>query len=230
MKTTLFAAYPALCERLDALCGGRTWCLTGVSALVYDEARHYFEITKPKHWRRLPDGRLEVGLGAIGGSIEEDEDVLGCLAREAEEEIGARVAPEPARASLFVYEQRRVEAVAPPPADGYPLPALFTVSRNLYRQRALPECEILAIVTFLARLQAPPALGDLFGLLGVPHALLGEVLAPGRTLGEVQGLAGVRIETQAALAGDTLLAPVWTARSLQIVAQRGLLADIRRNP
>jgi len=219
----LFEAYPALGEVLDALCAGRTWCLTGVSALLYDEARDYWEITKPKHWRRLPDGRLQVGIGAIGGSLEAGEGVLECLEREVTEEVGARVAVEPALESLFVYEERRVEAVAPPPAAGYPLPALFTVSRNLHRQSVLPECEILAIVTFCARLVEAPSLGDLFGLLGVPRAMRAEFLLDPPLAGDLARRPGVTLETRTPLAADTVLTPVWTARSLQVLAQQGRL-------
>jgi hypothetical protein len=219
--TALFRAYPALGEMLDALCAGRTWCLTGVSALLHDGARDYWEITKPKHWQRLPDGRVQVGIGAIGGSLEEGEGVLECLEREVAEEVGARVVVEPARESLFVYEESRVEAAAPPPAAGYPLPALFTVSRNLHRQSVLPECEVLAIVTFGARLAEEPSLGDLYGLLGVPRALRDEVLRHPPPAGDLQRLPGVTLETRTALPPDTVLAPVWTARSIQVLAQQG---------
>ncbi len=226
MADALWAAYPALQGALQALATGRSWCLTGVSALVYDESCYLLEITKPKHWRRLPGGRLRVGLGAIGGSLEEGEGVLACLDREAAEELGARLRVEPARSSLLVYEERQVEEVPLRAVDAHPLPALFTVSRNLHRRAALPGREVLAIVTFLAALCGDAAPRDVFGLLRVPHALLPEVLSRPATVGAVLALPGVRIETHRALPADAELVPVWTARSLQILAERGRLGDV----
>lgn len=250
----LLEAYPELGEAIARLCGGQTWRFTGASALLLDATHLYLEITKPKHWRRLAGGtpvagqaRVLAGIGAIGGSLEADEGVLACLRREVGEEVGAPVALRPAAETHLVYEERTIETLRLPRArggvrpdaptetrsegtpardGGFPAPALCTVSRNLYRRRALPDARVLAIATFWATLAGPPRLGDLFGLLAVPLEALGEVLAPPAfhlTVDEVRSLPGVRLETRRPMAGDMLLAPVWTARTLQILMRAGRL-------
>ena len=130
---------------------------------------------------------------------------------------------------------------ASPPSP--PAPAFCTVSRNLYRREALPDAQVLAIATFWATLAGPPQLGDLFGLLAVPLGALGEVLGLARTsrggpadvdavsgvvdrhptVEAVRRIPGVRLETRRPMEGSTLLGPVWTVRSLQILMQAGRL-------
>jgi len=241
----LLTAYPDLGDAISRLSGGRTWRFTGASALLLDATHLYLEITKPRHWRRLADGTSMAGIGAIGGSLEGDEGVLACLRREVHEEIGAPVALLSANATHLVYEQRTIETlpqrrgVRPdaPVEERIPAPVLCTVSGNLYRREALPDAQVLAIATFWATLAGPPRLGDLFGLLAVPLGALGEVLgAPlaredvrqdarvrHPSVEAVRSIPGVRLETRRPMEEGTLLEPVWTARSLQILVQAGRL-------
>jgi len=223
MSEALFTAYPELARRITALCGGATWCVTGASALVQDgEGAHYFEIAKPKHWQTRPDGAIVVGVGAIGGSLQAGEGILTCLQREAQEEIGAPLRVVSATAAHLVYEEALAASLSPE-QRAHPLPALFTISRNLYRQGALPGYEVLAIATFLARLDQPPRLADLFGLLSVPVASLRAFFRSAElALAEARNLPGLQLCTQEPLPPQTILRPIWTARSLQKLLQAGL--------
>lgn len=63
----LFQALPAL--RHHPLLDGKRIALVGVSTIVHDDGAHYFEISKPKYWRRCEDGTTSVGVGGIGGGI-----------------------------------------------------------------------------------------------------------------------------------------------------------------
>ncbi len=218
----LFAAYPALRAAIDALCERPPWRITGVSALLVDAADTYWELAKPKHWRARPDGITEVGLGAIGGSIESGESALGCLQREAQEEIGVGLEILPAAMTHLVYEQR-LAASLPATSDDYPAPALFTISQNLHRQADLGAWPTLAIVTFWARPLVPPRLGDLYGLLSAPRAALAGLLTSGeRPAEDWLATPGVRAVTQEPLPERTVLVPTWTGRSFQRVVQAGL--------
>lgn len=226
----LFGAYPALREHLDSLCDGRPWALTGVSALLHDGGALYVEITKPERWRRTGGGALLGGLGAVGGSLEPGETVLECLAREVREEVGVDHAVQGTERALFVYERRAVSSVRPgaprgSAADaGYPLPALFTVSRNVHRRGALPGAQILAIVTFWARAEGRPRLGDLYGWARVPMASLGALLRPAALpADELAGHPGVELCTREPLPAGLRLRPVWTMRSVQLLLRRGYL-------
>ena len=221
----LFQMYPELAAAISGLSNGAKWALTGVSALLLDrQGRLVLEIVKRKHWRRLPGGVVEVGLGAIGGSLEADERPLDCLQREAHEEIAC--SPEVLSAggaserheTILVYEQSKLLSI-PLPARDAPRPALFTVSANLYRRDAL-DAEVLTIATYWARLHETPRLGDIFGLLSVPRESLDALLHNSSLpLQDALALPGIEIATRDALPTDTMLRPVWTVRSLQLVWQ-----------
>jgi len=226
MPSALWSAYPMLREAMASLAGGHTWCLTGVSAVLIDGSDLLLEITKPTHWVRAPDGRLRVGIGAVGGSLEPGETVLECLAREADEEIGVGLTIDSAPRTFLVHEEQHVLQVAGEASPGYPRPALLTVSRNLYRRSALRGCDVLAIVTFLARPCGTASPRDLFGLLRLPASALGGLLAVPHTAGQVLDLPAVRADVHETLPRDALLEPVWTVRSLQVLHAAGRLAEV----
>ncbi|MBC7235337.1 MAG: NUDIX domain-containing protein [Chloroflexi bacterium] len=226
----LLACYPELAEMLDNLCAGAPWCVTGASALLSDGANWLFEITKPKHWRRRADGATLVGIGAIGGSLEAHEAILECLRREAREEIDIEIAPLSSQSTYLIYEHREVHRLSLPERT-FPRPALLTISENLYRRHLRPECEILAIVTFLARLEGEPHLRDLFGLLTIPEGALAEVLGPDEiALSAVAALPGVRWQTREPLPENTVLMPVWTAQSLQVLIRSANVGQLGSCP
>ncbi|NLG49734.1 MAG: hypothetical protein GX552_06455 [Chloroflexi bacterium] len=219
----LFRTYPELEERIDRLCQGVRWCVTGVSALITDDECYYFEINKPKHWRQRADGTTVAGLGAIGGSLEAEESLLDCLHREVAEEICSQVEVTSADVAHLLYEQQLADSVPLEPRS-YPRPVLCTISENLYRRDYLPDCGILAIITFWARLLRPPALGDLFGLVAVPRSALRAIFLPDEiSLETLRQIPGARLETRAPLPDNMQLAPIWTGRSLQLLVQAGQL-------
>ncbi len=220
MAADLLDAYPELAAAIGALCPGQRWALAGVSALVVDAEAYYLELTKPKHWRRRADGATVVGLGGIGGSLEPGETVLGCLAREMNEELGRSATVAAAQHCFLVYEERQIVPVALPPRE-YPTPALFTVSANLYRRDEL-AAEVLAIATFWARLGGPPLLGDLYGLLRVPFAALPALLARDEwPASDLAAIVGLSITAVTPLPSGAVLRPVWTMRSVQLLLRAG---------
>ena len=65
--------------------------IIGVAILLKVENRFLFELQKPEKWRRQQE-RILIGMGCIGGTVEEGETIEEALAREAFEEIGCEVA------------------------------------------------------------------------------------------------------------------------------------------
>ena len=64
--------------------------IIGVAILLRVENRFLFELQKPAKWRRQQE-RVLIGMGCIGGTVEEDETIEDALCREAFEEIGCKV-------------------------------------------------------------------------------------------------------------------------------------------
>jgi len=148
---------------------------------------------------------------------------LACLQREMDEEMGTAVAIESAHKTHLVYEQTVADAVA---LDGQtcPAPMLCTISQNLHLRDRHRESEILAIVTFGARLLEPPVLKDLFGLLVIPRTAVHSVFDWQEiALDQLCAIRGVRVIAQESLPEDMLLRPVWTARSFQLLLHAGEL-------
>ena len=217
--SNLHSEYPHINRAIDQLCQNASWEMTGASALIVDQNGDLlFELTKPKHWQKAPDGSAVIGIGAIGGSIEAGEDTIGCLRREVQEELASDIDLIVAPETFLVYEQRLVQRLMPIGQQLWPL--LYTISANLYRQQELPGADILAIETYMVRLCDEPALGDLWGWLRVPTERIDDVLGRDVLLADDLGaMPDIEYLSRTPLPGHAHLKPVWTVHSLQVLAQ-----------
>ena len=59
----LFEAFPSLNTLQHNSLVGRELRLISISGFVYDEQALYFEISPPRYWGRLPDGKAAIGVG-----------------------------------------------------------------------------------------------------------------------------------------------------------------------
>ena len=119
-------SFPLLRERIDRLCRGKSWHIVGASAILRDEEAYYFEITKPKFWDKDEEGHVLVGIGGIGGGIEEGEDEITCLHREALEELGVDVQVLSSPETHLLFSEEWAGKVNLVPAD-LPAPCLCTI-------------------------------------------------------------------------------------------------------
>lgn len=63
----------------------------GASAIVSYKNKYIFEIQKSKKWQIDSSGQIRIGIGCIGGAIEQGEMPSEALQREALEEIGTNI-------------------------------------------------------------------------------------------------------------------------------------------
>jgi 8-oxo-dGTP pyrophosphatase MutT (NUDIX family) len=221
----LFQALPSL--RQHPLLSGKAVALVGVSTIVYDGIVCYFEIGKPKYWQRPQGeegGSTVIGVGGIGGTIEQGESVLACLRREVREELGVRVRPEMAPQTYLIHDWQVIDVFHLAPSKKRPTPLMVILVPPRLGGPGTPDH--LAIVAFRTRLQGAPAPRDLFGLLRVENRALAEFFARDEwPLDEAQSYPGLDIVLNGEPPPRSILRPVLTARAFQVLVRAGYELD-----
>jgi|YNPBryBLVA2012_1023415.scaffolds.fasta_scaffold01925_2 8-oxo-dGTP pyrophosphatase MutT (NUDIX family) len=218
----LFALLPALRQADHPLLAHRQIALIGVSAILHDDERYYFEVNRPRYWGQRRDGTLSVGIGGIGGQIEKGESALQCLRREVQEELGVEFRLEPAPRTALIHEWELAGWLDLPPSRKHPAPYLVNLLPPRLGGPEMPDA--LAIVTFMGRLRSRPQRGDLFGLLTVHRAALPDFFARDEwPLEAAQDQPALALELEDALPAGAVLRPVLTARAFGILVRRHLV-------
>jgi 8-oxo-dGTP pyrophosphatase MutT (NUDIX family) len=217
----LFQALPAL--RRHPLLSGNMVALVGVSTIPRDETACYFEIGKPKYWRRPKTGEsgtTQIGIGGIGGSIKQAETVLACLRREVEEELGVRARPEMSPQTYLIHDWQVADTLHLKPSKKRPAPLMVILVPPRLGGPDTPDH--LAIVAFSARLRGAPAPHDLFGLLRVENHALAEFFARDEwPLDEAQAHPDLTIVLNGQPPPNPVLYPILTARAFQLLVRGG---------
>ena len=215
----LFQAFPAL--RRHHLLSGKSAALVGVSAIVSDDRSDVFEVSKPKYWRRRDDGTTAIGLGGIGGSIEAGETIVGCLRREVEEELGARVRLVVVPQTYLIHEWQVADRLLLPATKKRLAPLMVILVPPRLGGRRVPEH--LAIVAYQTRLRGVAEPRDLFGVLRVRFDVRVEFFARDEwPLEDIRAHPGLCITLSGEPPSNPVLYPVLTGRAYQLLVRAGL--------
>ena len=142
--------------------------IIGVSCLLRTGPKLVLEVRKPGKWIQRPGKPPLIGLGCIGGSLEEGESVIEALQRESREEIGCGIALRSARATVDispsgvrVLENYLIDDLCPAmiweadPQDGY-----------------VPGAKV---VVFVGETDGDPQPGDLPAIVLAAPALISDI-------------------------------------------------------
>ncbi|HBL48924.1 MAG TPA: hypothetical protein DDZ65_01580 [Firmicutes bacterium] len=182
----------------------RTPKIAGSSVILRYGDRFVFELQKSYKWNMDETGRVWIGLGCIGGSIETGEGPLQALRREAREEIGVEIDILPAPGMLIVNTDNSVEDAANP--EQYK-----GVAIQWYGDR--PDYADSIILSYLGTARTKPVPEDLPGIiLAQPRDLL-RTLRESLTLAELRQ-SGIELISRVSLPDHAKLAPRGTAKRL----------------
>jgi len=99
----------------------------GAACLLMGDSGLILEVQSPHKWITLDGDVLSIGLGCIGGGIEEGETPMAALQREALEEIGCPLAVQSATETIEVLADGQTQAR--PWSLGQPRPLLVWEAR-----------------------------------------------------------------------------------------------------
>ena len=141
--------------------------IIGVSIILQWKNLCLFEIQKSSKWERLPDDRFPIGVGCIGGWIEEDETAEQALMREVQEEIGCGVSLEKSTHPFRFGPSKTVEMIF---EEDTPAGCLF-----LWEEQKPGYIEGAHVAVYLGAPIGQPSPGDLSGIIGLDFSQLFEM-------------------------------------------------------
>jgi 8-oxo-dGTP pyrophosphatase MutT (NUDIX family) len=165
-----------------------------------NQAGLVLEVQKTSKWIRESDGQVRIGLGGIGGKIEDGETPVTALQRESLEEIGAAV---------HIASAPFTIAVDP---DGVahecdwtdePRPILVWESGDPNRHKGVQ------VVVFLGHLLSVPRPGDLPAVVTMSLAAMSTLASVGPTIEDLIQ-AGALLKEREQIPRDAKVIPVGT--------------------
>lgn len=165
------------------------------------------EVRKTHKWEQR-DGTTVIGIGGIGGTMEAGESPLQALQREAVEEIGCEIVPQPSRRTAL-ESPVGIQIATDVRIDGLSPAMIWVVTDPTYKVGA-------KVAVFLGQAVADPQPGDLPALLLAEPAWIRQLSEEPVSIRETLD-AGVEVRSKVELPEDAAFQPANTLRRLLVL-------------
>jgi hypothetical protein len=170
------------------------------------------EVQKPHKWRLDDHAQLHIGLGCVGGSLNEAESALDALQREAVEEMSCQIELLDAQVTYAITPNCQVHQETWPTPGTRPIFIWEACLPGLIPGRR--------VAVFRGRPVGEPIPADLPALLCVTPEILLAIGRTGMRLGEAQKL-GASLRARITVSDTAWLELVGTPAVLNLLHRRG---------
>ena len=222
----LFEAYPQLAERdLEAL-GARSLRLIAISGFVYDDESFYFELGQSRHWGRLADGGVSIGVGVPKVQPDGTHPPHQALLRHLRRSWRSRADLHPASHSYVLDETGNVHVMGSVDAD---LPYFFVFTPPRLGGGEVPDALVQAVYLLSARhIRATPGAE---GILRIARHALETFLAPALwSLRELTDQPWADILVGPSYPEEASVRPVLALRGLRTLMEADVLPGLSSAP
>jgi hypothetical protein len=218
----LFEAYPQLVDHdLQAL-GERSLRLISVSGFVYDDDSLYFELGQPRHWGRMADGGVSIGVGVPKVQPDGTHPPHQALLRYLRKSWRSQVNLFPTGYSYLLDEAGAVHMMGDVDAD---LPYFFIFTSPRLGGGEVPDALVQAVYLLPVRRIRAAAASE--GLLRIDrHALQAFIEPESWSMRELIDQPWAEILTTTVYPEDASIRPVLALRGLRALMDAGALPGL----
>jgi hypothetical protein len=222
----LFEVYPQLVERDHQVLSERSLRLIAISGFVYDEESFYFELGQPRHWGRLADGSVSIGVGAPKVQPDGTHPPHHALLRYLRRAWRSQVDLYAPGYSYLLDEAGGVHVMGGVDLD---LPFFFVFTSPRLGGGEVPDALVQAVYLLPARSVRASAGSE--GVLRVARHALGSFLTPESWwMSDIIDHPSIDILASASYPTGAALRPVLAVRGLRTLMEAGALPGISSDP
>jgi hypothetical protein len=215
-----FEVFPQFEDVTDPSLAGRALRLIAVFGIARDDSAYYFEMSRERYWRHLPDGTVAIGVSGAQAQVEDASRPLKPLFRHVRDAWNSEPEFFPAAHTYLVEGERYVVlnggSFAQPTT-----PHLLVLTPPRLGGGEVPDALVQAV--YFLGLRRPPYPLKVPGLVAVKREALGDFLGrEGWPLLQLEAQPWAEVLSSEALAPSSYLRPVLALRAVQRLWQEGL--------